>query len=234
MFHFHPTNFNQHTQSQYTNGSIVISVQYRLAPEHQFPAAIDDAAAVLRWVKDNVGRHGGDNKQIILSGESAGGNLAVSLAALNYDTKYTSRFARVPLAGLFLLYPCLEVGTYRDSAFKYGFMSYPILTLPQMLHFWALYLGPKWSVRNDYRAVPMRIPKAILKKLPPTLMVLAKHDILYDEGLVFTEVLRQANVPVTTLIYNDTIHGFFAKPGLSTETQTKEIGAGVYSLLFQK
>ena len=212
-----------------------MSVQYRLAPEHPFPAAIDDAAAVLQWVKNNAHRYGGNNKQIVVSGESAGGNLALSLAALNYDTKYTSRFARVPLAGLFILYPCLEIGTYRDSAFKYGSsMSYPILSLPQMLHFWALYLGPKWSVRNDYRAVPMRIPNAILKQLPPTLIVQAKFDILLDEGLAFTELLRQANVPVTSLIYNDTVHGFFAKPGLATEAQTKEIVSGVYSLLSLK
>ena len=80
----------------------------------------------------------------------------------------------------------------------------------------------------------MRIPTALLKQLPPTLIALAKFDILHDEGLEFSELLRQANVPITTLIYNDTVHGFFAKPGLTTEAQTKEIVSGVYSLLTQK
>ena len=205
-----------------------------MAPEHPFPAAIEDGTAALQWIKNNVHRYGGNNKQMILSGESAGGTLAVALAAMNYDTKYISRFARVSLAGMFLLYPCLDFGTYRDSHFKYGSSMYPILSLPTMLHFWSMYLGPSWSVRNDYRAVPMRIPTALLKQLPPTLIALAKFDILHDEGLEFSELLRQANVPITTLIYNDTVHGFFAKPGLTTEAQTKEIVSGVYSLLTQK
>ena len=208
---------------EYTDGYVVVSVGYRLAPEHKFPAAIKDASAVLRWAKSTIYQYGGDPKQMILAGESAGGNIAASLAAMNYDPHYTDRHGRIDLVGMVLMYPCLEHGVFRDSHFRYGMTNYPILTLSQMAHFWSMYLNDQWVDGHDYRAVPMRTPSQLMKQLPPTLLILAKFDILLDEGLAYARLLEDANVPVQTIVYNDTIHGFFAKPGLTTEPQTKEI-----------
>ena len=208
---------------EYTDGYVVVSVGYRLAPEHKFPAAIHDASAVLRWAKTNIHQYGGNSKQMILAGESAGGNIAASLAAMNYDPHYTDRHGKADLVGMVLLYPCLEHGVFRDSHFRYGMSNYPILTFSQMAHFWSMYLNDQWTDGHDYRAVPMRTPPQLMKQLPPTLLVLAKFDILLDEGLAYARLLEDVNVPVQTIVYNDTIHGFFAKPGLTTEPQTKEI-----------
>ena len=206
---------------QYTD-FMIVNVDYRLAPENQFPAGVNDGVVALQWTKNNIEKYGGNPEQIYISGESAGGNIASAVTAINYDSERTNKKDIVDIKGLFVLYPCLEHGVYRDSHFRYS-NTFAMLTLKQMIYFWTLYLGDQNLDCQDYRACPMRTPKNILQKFPPTLIVLAKHDILLDEGLNFGELLKEQQISVTTKVYNNVFHGFFAKPVRTTEEQTIEI-----------
>lgn len=199
---------------------IVLSVDYRLAPENQFPSAVNDAADVLQWTRHSIEEYGGDPMKIHLSGESAGGTIAASLTALNYDPAFTSPAKKIDIRGLFILYPCLDHGVYLDSHFRYS-NSFALLTLRQMQYFWSMYLPDQAIDAADYRACPLRTPVEILKKFPRSLIVLAKHDILLDEGLKFAKRLTDSEVFVETMVYERMLHGFFTKSG--NETQTVEI-----------
>ena len=199
---------------------IVVNVDYRLAPENPFPAAVNDAAEVLQWARRSIAEYGGDPTKIYLSGESAGGTIATSVTALNQDPVFTSPANKVEIKGLFVLYPCLDHGVYLDSHFRYS-NSFPLLTLKQMQYFWSMYLTDQAVDAADYRACPMRTPDKFLKNFPRTLIVLAKHDILLDEGLKFGRRLINSKVPVETIVYDRMHHGFFAKG--ANETQTIEI-----------
>jgi len=132
---------------------VMCSVEYRLAPEHPFPAAVADAAAALRWARSHARAHGGDSGRIVLAGESAGGNVAAAAALANYDSKHTSLLGRTRLAGLWLLYPCLDYGHVYPSYLQYGSRDYPLLSLQYLLFYWSNYLGK--DIRRtslDYRA----------------------------------------------------------------------------------
>lgn len=201
---------------------VVVSVEYRLAPEHHFPAAADDANAALKWVLHNIGDYEGDSNRIVIAGESAGGNLAASLMASYFiqgPHTYSSAAATAttsttinPIKGLVLVYPVLEYGNLRDSYFRYKNVN-GLLSMDQMLWFWALYLGDQRQHGSDYRASPLRTPDKILAQFPPTLLILAKYDVLLDEGIEFGNLLRRKKVNATTIVYNNTMHGFFAMPG---------------------
>ena len=199
---------------------IVLSVDYRLAPESPFPAAVNDATDVLQWTRHSIAEYGGDPTKIYLSGESAGGTIATSVTALNQDPVFTDPVNKVEIKGLFVLYPCLDHGVYLDSHFRYS-SSFALLTMKQMQYFWSMYLLDQAVDAADYRACPMRTPDKILENFPRTLIVLAKHDILLDEGLKFGRRLVSSNVPVETIVYDRMLHGFFAKG--ANETQTIEI-----------
>ena len=210
-------------------GYIVVNVDYRLAPENKFPDGVNDAVDALMWTKTYIKNYGGDAEKIYLSGESAGGTIATATTAVNYDSMITDTSKKVDIKGLFILYPCLEHGVYRDSHFRYS-NTFALLTLKQMMYFWSLYLNDQWKDALDYRACPLRTPRNILEQFPPTLIVLAKNDILLDEGLAFENLLQDARVPVKKVIYDDVYHGFFAKPILTTEKQTKEICESLLTL----
>lgn len=188
---------------------IVVSVDYRLAPENKFPAAINDAMDALQWTKRSIENFGGDPNLVYLSGESAGGAIATALTAVTLDPTWTNPETAVDIKGLFLAYPCLDHGVYLDSHFRYS-DSFALLTLKQMQYFWSLYLEDQANDSRDYRACPMRTPDSILNRFPQTFIILAKNDILLDEGLKFSDRLRSVNVPVETTVYNDVYHGFFA------------------------
>ena len=206
---------------EYT-GFIVVNVDYRLAPENKFPDGVNDAVDTLMWTKNNIKDYGGDSEQIYLSGESSGGTIATATTAVNYDPIRTDSSKKVNIKGLFILYPCLEHGVYRDSHFRYS-NAFALLTLKQMSYFWSLYLNDQWKDSLDYRACPLRTPRNILRQFPPTLIVLAKNDILLDEGLAFEKLLKDVQVSVETTVYNNVYHGFFARPFLSNDAQTKEV-----------
>ena len=177
---------------------IVVSVDYRLAPEHKFPAAADDSEAAYAWVLANAESFGGDSRRVAVGGDSAGGNLAavVSLRAKEHGQP-------IPVLQL-LVYPVtdsdFERPSYQANAEGYN------LTRQGMRWFWEQYANePADMVHQD--AAPMRA--ADLAGLPPALVITAEFDPLLDEGEAYGERLRQAGVPVTISRYDGMIHGFF-------------------------
>lgn len=185
-------------------GFIVVNVDYRLAPENKFPALYNDAVEVLDWTFQNIGSYGGDRNSIILSGESAGGNLAAAAAVY-----HASRDHSIPLLGNILIYPVLEYGVYRKSHFEER--KDAMLSLDQMIWMWSLYLTKDSIIKRevDERACPSWASDEILKKMSPTAFILAQHDILRDESTFFNKRLEDNGISTKLIQYNKTLHGFF-------------------------
>jgi len=178
---------------------VVVSVDYRLAPEHQFPAAVEDCYAATRWVSDNPGVVHGDPDRIAVGGDSAGGNLAAAVTQAARD------FDGPELAYQTLLYPVtnhvFDTASYEENAEGY------FLTKADMAWFWDHYLGDEFSGQNPY-ASPLKARD--LAGLPPATVVTCGFDPLRDEGLAYVDRLRDAGVDVTSRTYDDMIHGFMS------------------------
>ena len=179
------------------SGAAVVSVDYRLAPEHRFPAAVDDAFAATRWIAANAATLGVDARRLAVGGDSAGGNLAVVAALMARD-------AGAPRIGFqLLIYPATDFShtqiSYEENA---GVLP---LTKPVMAWFCQHYLGDQDGV-TDWRASPMSAPS--LKKLPPAYVITAGYDVLRDEGQDFADRLESAGVAVARAHYPGQIHGF--------------------------
>lgn len=181
------------------DGFVVVSVDYRLAPEHVFPAAIDDTIAALDWVADNAAELGGDAARLVAMGSSAGGNLAAALALHDRATGGRRIAAQV------LAYPVLDsrqdTSSYRDNATGY------FLTARQMAWFWDQY-APDPASREDWRASPAHTPTLV--GLPPAIVVTAEFDVLRDEGDEYARRLAADGVDVHHLPVPGVIHGFLA------------------------
>jgi len=178
-------------------GISVVNVDYRLAPEHKFPAAIDDAWAATRWVAAHAAALGIDAGRLAVGGDSAGGNLAAVVALLARDHGAPSLALQV------LVYPVTDVGAESQSYadFAEGFM----LTRDSMRWFIAHYLTGKPDA-VDWRLSPLRAPS--LARVAPALVVMAGFDPLRDEGDAYARKLREAGVRVDTICYGGMIHGF--------------------------
>jgi acetyl esterase len=176
------------------SGARVVSVDYRLAPEHRFPAAVDDAFAALVQVAD---RHPGES--IVVAGDSAGGNLA-AVSALR------ARDAGGPEIALqVLVYPVVDCDFTRPSYVECS-GSDLFLNTAEMVWFWDHY-APDEAEREHPYASPIRASD--LEGLPRAYVVVAQHDPLRDEGLAYAAALESAGVPVTVARYDDQIHAFF-------------------------
>ena len=179
------------------SGSVVASVDYRLAPEHKYPVAAEDAFAATRWVVREAGRLGIDGQRLAVGGDSAGGNLAAAVSLMSRDR------GGPPIALQVLVYPVTQYGfdtrSYREYADGY------LLTRASMQWFWNHYLS-----RPEDGAQPYASPlaAATLTGLPPALVITAEYDPLCDEGEAFGAKLREAGVPVTITRYPGMIHGF--------------------------
>jgi acetyl esterase len=184
-------------------GCIVVSVDYRLAPEHSFPAAIDDAEAATRWVAANASELGVDTDRVAVGGDSAGGNLAAAVALTLRDT------GGPRLAYQLLIYPVTDHNFLTRSYVENG-EGYR-LTRSAMEHYWKLYLGSAGDA-DDQRASPLRA--ASLANLPPACVATAEYDPLLDEGRAYAERLREAGVPVEYREYAGLVHGFVAQGGV--------------------
>ena len=180
-------------------GAVVVSVDYRLAPEHRFPAAVDDAWAATRWVADHAGAIGGDAVHLAVGGDSAGGNLAAVVAQLARDTGGPA------LCFQALVYPVTDATCARPSmqANAHGYL----LSVEGMEWFYGHYLGPDGD-RRDPRVSPLLA--ADLSGLPPAHLITAEFDPLRDQGRAYAEALAAAGVPVTVRDQGGTIHGFFS------------------------
>jgi acetyl esterase len=184
-------------------GPVVVSVGYRLAPEHPFPAPLDDCAEAVRWAGSQAGRIGGDASRITVMGSSAGGNLAAALA-IRARTDPT-----LPVSRQVLLYPVLDSSmstpSYRD--FNQGYF----LSARQMAFYWDCYV-PDASARQDPEASPMSA--ASLDGLAPALIIAAQADPLRDEARRYARRLSEAGVPVRYRECAGMIHGFLVVPGV--------------------
>jgi len=180
-------------------GFAVVSVDYRLAPEHPFPAAITDAMAALAWLAAEGPARGLDADRIAVGGDSAGGNIAAALAILDRDS------GRPRIRFQLLLYPVTDIGM--ATASQQDFAEGYLLTRANQEWFHRQYLRPD-ADRDDWRVSPLRVPSAA--GLPAACIVTAEYDPLRDEGEAYAERLRQAGVQVTLWRVPGQIHGFLA------------------------
>jgi acetyl esterase len=191
-------------------GAAVVSVDYRLAPEARFPAAVDDAYAALCWAAEHVGELGGDPGALVVAGDSAGGNLATVAALIARDRGGPALALQV------LVYPATDVRP-RDDRRGPGGEEY-FLTEAQGRWFVEQYLGP-----DGDRAHPHVSPVvAELHGLPPAHIVTGGFDPLHEEGRAYTAKLRDAGVPVTQSHYPGMFHGFFGFPELLADARAAQ------------
>ncbi|MGH7116112.1 MAG: alpha/beta hydrolase [Stellaceae bacterium] len=180
-------------------GALVASVDYRMGPEHKFPAAVEDSFAALQWVHANAASLGADPGRIGVHGDSAGANLAAVVALMARD-------AGGPQLRLqSLVYP---VGDYTLSGASYAKFAqgYGALTRDAMAWFGRHYLCSP-SDAEDWRASPLRASS--LAGVAPAIIVTAECDVLHDDGESYAAALRDAGVPVEYREYPGMIHGFF-------------------------
>jgi acetyl esterase len=180
-------------------GCVVVSVDYRLAPEHKFPIPPEDCYGATVWIAGHAGELGGDAKRIAVGGDSAGGNLAAAVAQMARDRGGPA------LAFQLLIYPvtAYEANTPSSKANAEGYL----LTKDAMEWFWGHYLRDAGDGALPY-ASPLLATN--LDKLPPAFVITAEFDPLRDEGAAYAEKMRQAGVAVKHSDYKGAIHGFFS------------------------
>ena len=186
---------------------IVVSVHYRLAPEHPFPGAVEDALAALDWLTANAATLGADPQRLAVGGDSAGGTLAAVAAqrARDVDTSLAAQLLLYPVVDLAGAYPSQE--THART---------PPITRPVLAWFWTLYLGEGWeqnlALRRDPRVSPLHAPR--LDGLAPAFVLTAGMDPLHDEGIAYAHRLAAAGVEVHSLDVLGTVHGFLRQGAL--------------------
>ncbi|MCH7727661.1 MAG: alpha/beta hydrolase [Planctomycetes bacterium] len=188
--------------------AIVVSVDYRLAPEHRFPAAAEDAYEATRWASDNIVATGGQTGQLSVAGDSSGGNLAAVVALMARDR------SGPPITSQALIYPITDHDF--DTASYVSFADGHYLTRETMIWFWDLYCGDDADRDHAYLS-PLHADD--LRGLPPALVLTAECDPLCDEGEAYAEQLRAADVEVTLSRYDGMIHGFTRRLNLFDKAQ---------------
>jgi acetyl esterase len=193
------------------SGHIVVAVEYRQAPEHPFPAAVDDCFAALRWLTAHAGEIGGDAGRLAVCGDSAGGNLAAVSALL-------ARQAGIALRHQVLIYPVTsaepgELASHRE--FGQGY----VLSFKAMQSFTRHYFGADRA--PDWRGAPLLADD--LAALAPALVLVGAYDVLRDDGVAYAEALLEAGTPATLIEYKGLSHGFINMPSF--------LGAGHLALL---
>jgi acetyl esterase len=198
-------------------GVVVVSVDYRLAPEHPYPAAPDDAWAALTWVAEHIGEHGGDPARLAVGGDSAGGNLAALVAIRARD------LGGPAIRHQLLVYPATDLTMRHPSIVENGEGYF--LTKATMDWFLDHYLGADRSHGDP--ASPAVSPLAVedLTGLPPAQVLTAELDPLRDEGDAYAARLADAGVPVDHVSGPGLIHGFFAMGGVSPDADAAAVAA---------
>jgi acetyl esterase len=204
------------------SASVVVSVGYRLAPEHPFPAGVDDAYAAVVWAAEKIGEYGGDGSRLAVGGDSAGGNLAAVVSQL------AKARGGPPIAFQLLLYPATDRHDSSPSMTENA--EGPLLTRAWMDWFFGHYLtGPDDGF--DPRVSPARTED--LSGLPPALLITAEYDPLRDQGAEYARRLQAAGVAVEHLPFDGMIHGFFQMAGVldSGKEALDRAGAAVRAAL---
>lgn len=189
------------------SGITTVAVHYRRAPEHPFPAALDDAVGVVRWLAAHGREIGVDARPLAVVGDSSGANLAAAVSLVLRDEGDS------PVAFQALLYPntdpAMDTESYQENA------DDPFLSKDEMIWYWAQYGDGK--APDDPRAALSMATD--LRGLPPTYLLTAGFDPLRDEGRAFGEALRRAGVPVQGSEYQDMPHGFLLFAGRLSRAQ---------------
>ena len=178
---------------------VIVSVDYRLAPENKFPAAAEDCYAATQWTVKNASQLNVDPSRVAVGGDSAGGNLAAVVSLIAREKGEPAPAFQV------LVYPVTDydftTNSYRENGTDYG------LTKDDMVWYWNHYLRSEEDASNPY-AAPAQAKD--LKGLPPALVITAEYDPLCDEGADFAKRLKEAGVSTTYTCYEGVGHGFFA------------------------
>lgn len=183
-------------------GAIVVAATYRLAPEHRFPAAPDDAWAALNWVADNISGYGGDAENLVVMGDSAGGNLA-AVTALRARDAHGPR-----LRGQVLIYPVIDPNAQLPS--RSEFAEGYLITAAGLDWFWDQYLSSPEDATNPY-AVPTQAAR--LDDLPPALILTTENEVARDEAEQYGDRLREAGVDARTVRFDGLVHGVYWMSG---------------------
>ena len=193
------------------SGCVVVAVDYRLGPEHRFPAAVDDGVAAFRWVVAQAGTLGLDTTRLAVGGDSAGGNLSavVCLALRDAGDPVRPRFQ-------LLIYPATDMRAEAPSHRSNG-QGY-LLTADTIAYFRSHYMGDDAAQWTDWRASPLLHPT--LAGLPAALVLTAGFDPLRDEGLMYADALSAADVPCQYVCFERQIHGFITMNKVLAEAST--------------
>ena len=191
-------------------GAIVVSVDYRLAPESPWPAAVDDVYAVANWAVGQADELGADGARIVLAGDSAGGNLATVTALLARDR------GGPEIAGQLLVYPAIAADFGTESYRRFGDGYYNTTTA--MAWYWDQYV-PDLADRDHPTASPLQ---ADLAGLPPAVVITAGFDPLCSEGEAYAKALAEDSVTTIYRNYAGAIHGFMTMPSLGVCRQARE------------
>ena len=198
---------------------VVVLVEYRLAPEHPYPAAVEDVVAAFEWLSENAGALNIDPSRIGLWGESAGGTIAAAATIRAVAAGFNPRALLIAYAPL-----CARLDTKSWESFGTGYW----LTRATMAWFWRQYLGPT-PMCTEELAEPLHARS--LAQMPPTLIITADLDPLQDEGTAFARALRDAGTRVDHRRCAGAIHGFLAMQTLSSKA--RELSA-LYAQDFSK
>lgn len=197
------------------SGAAVLMVDYRLAPEHPFPAAIEDGLAALDWLAEGGAARGLDANRIAISGDSAGGNLAAVLARASRDRGGPAIRAQ------YLIYPVIDLpDPARHASYAAG-ADYG-LTAEDMAWYWSLYAG---GAAPSEDLLPLH---ADLHGVPPALVHTAQFDVLRDEGQAYAAALARAGVPVSAKVWPGMIHGFLSLTGPLEVADAAALEAGAW------
>lgn len=194
-------------------GCLVVSVDYRLAPEYKFPAGLHDCYNATEWVYHNGKELGGDPNHIITCGDSAGGNLATTVAMMANEKKVFS------VAHQVLIYPTSD-GTFSFDSIKRNGKGY-FLTEELMRWFLDHYKTSDEDTKNPYFS-PYFASDEVTAQLPPALITTAEYDPLLDEGEAYADKLRREGVEVTYKEYKGVTHVFFQMPKFLKKTREME------------
>lgn len=185
----------------YVTNAVILSVDYRLAPQHKFPTAVEDCYNSLLWAAQGARYWKTDPEQLFVMGDSAGGNLAAVVSRLARDRKGPT------LAGQILIYPVTD-GRLRTPSLE-TFKESPSLTTKEMQFFVKSYMSePKDILHPNFSPLLSKDHS----RLPPTLIITADNDPLLDDGRLYAEALKSADTPVCYLECKNTVHGFLAYP----------------------
>jgi acetyl esterase len=184
------------------SGWTVVSVDYRLAPEHPYPAALEDCLDAYAWLTRTATEFGIDPEQIAVGGDSAGGNLAAALCLYRRDEGSSLPVTQVHAD------PAIDATIAPGSWSE--FADAPLLSTADARWFWNQYVGPGHRA-DDYLAAPMRAGS--LRGLPPALILTAEVDPLRDDAEAYAARLRRDGVPTTLTRYAGVFHGFIAELG---------------------